>query len=513
VFRTSLPATADSFQNRDVELRRIERLVADLDRGEPRWLAILGPRKVGKTSLVLEIARRRSDARTRFVTLDTTDSLPLSLHFFRRYAAAVLDAALGRGVGLALPHLLANAAEFRAALQRSTVFGALDADLRVHVQELPTWPLGEATVRACLELPERLAAALDLRIVVAIDEFQELAGLAARRGGQDPLPMMRAVWQRHQRIAYVVSGSGRSMLTRMVTDDHSPFFQHFDVMRLDPFSPEAAKALLRDASPPGRAIGPDLAEKAMSVLGTHPFYLQLFGETLTASEPPYDEAELKAAIQALLFSRTGRLALYFEGEYQRLVGRSTFLAATLTALAAGKRRVGEIATEIGATSGATVSYLSRLEDAVRRADDGAWSLDDPVFQLWLRWRQPGGTVLPMSLIGTEAELRVAEHLARSGFELIYLSRASRGPFDLLATRAGRQLGVQVKRSGSPLRFQRTEWTRMVAEAKTLRWTWAIARVSPEGQVRLLDPAKAKRGQQVRIADDAAIENVLEWMEF
>jgi hypothetical protein len=46
-------------------------------------------------------------------------------------------------------------------------------------------------------------------------------------------------------------------------------------------------------------------------------------------------AELRAALQALLFSRTGRLALYFEGEFQRLVGRSTYLAGLLAALAEG----------------------------------------------------------------------------------------------------------------------------------------------------------------------------------
>ena len=45
---------------------------------------------------------------------------------------------------------------------------------------------------------------------------------------------------------------------------------------------------------------------------------------------------------------------------------------------------------------------------------------------------------------------VAEHLARSGFELVYQSRGSRGAFDLLATRGAQQLGVQVKRSPLPL---------------------------------------------------------------
>ena len=48
-----------------------------------------------------------------------------------------------------------------------------------------------------------------------------------------------------------------------------------------------------------------LAERAVAVLGGHPFYLQLLGEELTTHEPPYDDVGLKAALQQLLFSPTG----------------------------------------------------------------------------------------------------------------------------------------------------------------------------------------------------------------
>ncbi|MBI4701010.1 MAG: hypothetical protein HY744_07605 [Deltaproteobacteria bacterium] len=77
-----------------------------------------------------------------------------------------------------------------------------------------------------------------------------------------------------------------------------------------------------------------------------------------------------------------------------------------------------------------------------------------LFGLWLRWRGPGGCVIPMSVVGGEAERRVAELLAQTGFELVYQSRASRGAFDILAVRGDQRLGLQVKRSRPPLRFTR-----------------------------------------------------------
>lgn len=53
-------------------------------------------------------------------------------------------------------------------------------------------------------------------------------------------------------------------------------------------------------------------------------------------------------------------------------------------------------------------------------------LDDPPFAAWVRRRAPGGTVVPMSVAGDEAELAVARAMSAMGFDLVYQSRGSRG---------------------------------------------------------------------------------------
>jgi Holliday junction resolvase len=133
-----------------------------------------------------------------------------------------------------------------------------------------------------------------------------------------------------------------------------------------------------------------------------------------------------------------------------------------------------------------VSYLTRLHDAAVQLDSGLYALTDPVFGLWLKWRRPGGSVLPMTLIGDEAEQAVARTLSSMGFELVYQSKGSRGAFDLLALRGSLQLGVQVKRSEMPLRFNKHEWSRMVADGKRFKWSWVVAAVNSEGTVTILD---------------------------
>ncbi len=512
MFHTSTPVTGEGFESREVELATLERAITRLTEGAPQWVAILGPRKIGKTSLVLEAVRRMPDGAPRAVTMDAQEWAPLSLAFFRHLALRVADAFFVHETGESLARLADQPAAYRGVLQRTGTFARLPAPLRAELLELASDAPTPERVRAWLDLPERLSEALGLRLVVALDEFQELAALTSARKGFDVFAVLRSVWQRHRHVAYFISGSARSMLLSLVNEESSPFFHHFTILELGPFARDAATALLRRHAPPEQDIPKNVAEQAVATFGCHPFYLQMLGEELTAHRRVPDVADLKAAVQALLFSTTGRLALFLENEYNRCVGRSTHLAASLDALAEGPRTLTAVATRIQAASGATATYLDRLKDAVRRNEAGTYELSDPTFALWLRWRRPGGAVVPMSVIGDQAERAVAQALSSMGFDLVYQSRASRGAFDLLATRGAVQVGLQVKRSPLPLRFTRAEWSRMAADARRLGWHWVVAAMSPDEIVTLLDPALARHGREVRLDDSAALSNLPRWVD-
>jgi AAA+ ATPase superfamily predicted ATPase len=514
MFRTNVPATSAAFHDRADELRRLESLIDDLEHGKTSWIALLGARKIGKTSLLLELQRRRHRAGLAFAVLDSFEERPVSAAIFRRLALRVADAFLSRGLGASLESLAARPDEYRAALSEAGALSRAPRELRSWMLSLADARIDRSFVEEALKLPQRLAEALGARCVVAWDEFQEVSQLSGTRTGTDLLALARAIWQKHDRVAYLVSGSERTMLRNMVASRTSPFFQHFSLMELGPMRGSDALELLRQHAPPDRPIPIAVAKRAVSLLGGHPFYLQLFGETLTAREPPYDASALKNAFSELLFSNTGRLSMYFAREHDQIVGRASTLGAALQALCTGPSRLSDIASAMGAPTGATVGYIERLGEAVRRNEQGLYELTDPVFGLWLRWRKPGGTIVPMSVIGDEAELEVARALAAMGFELVYQSRASRGAFDLLAIRAGQHLGVQVKRTSLPLRFKKAEWNRMVADAARLDWRFVIAVVTPppQGRVLLLDPAAARVGRTVVMDQDGAIDNLLKWID-
>jgi Holliday junction resolvase len=510
MFHTSTPVVGDEFHNRAAELALVARSMEKLSAGAPQWVAIIGPRKIGKTSLVLEAARRTRSPSLQVVVLDVQEQGPASTEVFRRLVLRILDTVFAAEIGESLERLMHAPTQYRAALLRSERFGGLSSALRSELLEIPEGRVTDERIHSWLEAPERLAEALRLWLVIALDEFQDLAALSPKDFAL--FARLRSVWQRHRRITYFISGSARSMLLALVTKEASPFFQHFSILELGPFSRDAAVELLRRPGPGSDPIPADLAGKAVTAIGGNPFYLQLLGETLTAATDVPNESELKAAFQALLFSPTGRLALFFDNEFHRIVGRSTFLAATLDALAAGPTSLTDVASRIRTSTAATAGYLERLKDAVARTEEGLYRLTDPTFGLWLRWRRPGGAVVPMSVIGDEAEQAVARELSATGFDLVYQSRASRGAFDLLATRGATQLGIQVKRSSLPLRFTKSEWSRMTAEAARLNWRWVVAAVHQDGVISVMDPRKAKRGREVRLDASATIDNLLRWVD-
>jgi len=76
MFRTNIPVSSARFHDRAKALERLKRLSLDVKRGEPRWLAIIGPRKIGKTSLLAEAAQRFGSAKLRFVSFDVFDAMP-----------------------------------------------------------------------------------------------------------------------------------------------------------------------------------------------------------------------------------------------------------------------------------------------------------------------------------------------------------------------------------------------------------------------------------------------------
>lgn len=516
-FESSKPVTGPEFFNRQQELAELLRSVEILRRGSTHYLALVGHRKVGKTSLLRQFMAQVDDPEVVLFDVDCWATKPTPKIFFQAYLVQTVDAFLRRRCADRFTGSL------RASLSRETQLLTTLADLR----GLGLTALNEATecllelrrngasdtlFASVIDLPEALAQETQTYFVAVLDEFQELHDLnhfkAIRENLGDIFAFLRSRWQRHQRVNYLVAGSKITMLKELLTQGRRPFFQHFKLVEVGPFRPAEAQELLTDLSQrAGRPIPPPLIGRLMDLVGTNPFYLQILGSELCA-QATLDEDAFKVVVQETLFNETGKLFLYFQDLVGRAIGRSASLEQTLIALAQKPGPLSEVSRRLGVGTGTLKSWIDRVADFVV-VEQGVYQIVDPALRLWLSQKSDLGPILPPLVLGDEAEQAVAQRLAALGFELVYQSRASRGAFDLLAILQAREVGVQVKKSSWPFYLDRDELQRMRYWAEQLAWIPLLALVV-EGAVSFYDARRlCVQGESVRIDEQTPrVENVL-----
>src|SRR5690606_13007819 len=96
------------------------------------------------------------------------------------------------------------------------VDGLNDVDLQLDFRE------NELGVLEALDLAEKIAMKKGIRIVVCIDEFQNIEKFSDPVGFQQRL---RAQWQHHRHVVYCLYGSKRHMLMQLFQKRSMPFYK------------------------------------------------------------------------------------------------------------------------------------------------------------------------------------------------------------------------------------------------------------------------------------------------
>ncbi len=519
-FLTSGPVRGELFYDRQRELNNLLAAVQALQAGTPQYYALLGMRKVGKTSLLMEFARRLVDEPSVVVIhVDCFESAIDPLIFFQDYAIAVLDAfldALGH-----TPHIgtlrgaRLDEADFLATLGRVQALGlrSMERGVRALLVVRAGGDRREA-FHAIAELPEAIAIETDRHAIVILDEFQAARQLNLFKDVKttiaDVFQFLRSKWQRQRRVMYIVSGSEISLLEQIIHREQAPFFQHFTTLRLREFPPQEAQTMMSALfAQAGHQVERALIDEMVSRFNGHPFYLQVLGEELcrAANDPAITgitPALYKTVAQETLLGQGGRLYLYFQGMYERLVRSASSLTQVIIAVAHGHHTVSQVARGLRRSSNVASSWLGRLVDADVLVKEGThYRFADPVFALWVQGtRPPYEAIGGPYLIGDETERRVAYALGREGFRLVFQSRASRGAFDLLALLNTTQAGIQVKQTTTwPLYVSVSEVERMRDWAGRLGWLPVLCVVRRE-TIRYYRPNDLTRTDSSYRVDDA-----------
>jgi uncharacterized protein len=285
----------------------LDRLTDDLAAGQKVFL--ISPRRYGKSSLIRQALAAM--ARRGALTVDVTVSSFSSYVAFLEGYARALAAAEAKGERAR--------SWLRAAISSTRVELGADAGAgpvgRVAFPNARTDRDVSRLAQEVFALPSRLADARKRQVVVALDEFQAIAGF----NGGSVEHALRAAVQHQREVGYVFAGSEPSLMERMLGAKR-PFYKAGPVMRLEKipaleFADAIDARFTRSGMRPEEGLGSAIVELA----GNLPYDVQrlaheTWDEVRARGRRRATLEDLHLALKRLLTEQQ----MMFEGAWQRL---------------------------------------------------------------------------------------------------------------------------------------------------------------------------------------------------
>ena len=250
----------ESFVNRVEERKQLKELL-----GSGINVMLISPRRWGKSSLV-KVAMdelTQEDKHIRVCFIDAF-SIKTEAEFYRIFAREVISCAAST-----LEKRLEDVKQFLKAVSPSITLKSdptdtLSFDLKLELEE--------KSVMEILELPEKIAAAKGIHLIVCIDEFQQLALLPGYKSMEGK---MRSAWQKHQQVSYCFYGSKRHMMMDIFNNSSNPFYRFGQVLFLQKIKKEEWVPFIVNAfHRTNKEISEQQAEQLCDIVKCHSWYLQ-----------------------------------------------------------------------------------------------------------------------------------------------------------------------------------------------------------------------------------------------
>ena len=198
--------------------------------------AIISPRRWGKSSLVNKAidSASKTDKSILFVKMNAF-KCETPQEFYELFAKRAIES-----ISSTAEMLLSNAKDFISRLlpklSISDPSGQYEMSFGI---DLKSNPIGEDI----LELPQQIATRRRSKVVVCIDEFQQIGEFAESDKFQK---ILRSHWQEHPDVAYILYGSKKHMMLNIFGEYGSPFYKFGDLMFLPKISLDDWTAFIKD---------------------------------------------------------------------------------------------------------------------------------------------------------------------------------------------------------------------------------------------------------------------------
>ena len=384
-FLAGKPVSGQYFVGRGRTLKAIEAIMGGTADGAINNVMLLGPRRIGKSSVLLAV-RGRQDRDPRVATaMINAEGASTKRRFADAYMKAVLEAYEGRTRRRARRGRLGRAVSAGPRVARDLVpeldlpalecakFGA-----KMNKREVDQ----DGLLEHALGFPERLGAEKAMAFLVIIDEFQSLL-----KWGTPFLHLFRRIVQDQTRVAYILAGSAPSMMMGIVDDAKSPLYRQLHEVRVGPL-PDAVMLpfLSRRLKQTGIGLDGETARTICRLSRGIPDYLQRLAMLSYTACIVRGGGDITADdVEASYSDMLAHLDPVFVAQFDSL---SDLEKDVLLAISRSHDTVSVMADEIGARPTSLPRALRRLADldVVDRRGRGRYAVVDGVFADWLASR-------------------------------------------------------------------------------------------------------------------------------
>lgn len=366
-FIFGVATSGNNFTDREKETAR---LVSNFTHGINTVL--ISPRRWGKTSLVKKVCSIVQSEKIKIVYLDIF-ACRTDRDFYNNFASAVLKQTSSK-----LDEIIENARTF---------FSRITPKISLGIDPMSDFSISlelnskDEDFNEILQLPEKIAQNKGIKIVICIDEFQQISEFKDSKTFQKRL---RTVWQLQHSVSYCLFGSKKHLMNELFEKRSLPFYKFGDAIYLPKISTQDWIIYICERfESTGKYISEDLAKEICLTVDNHSSYVQQLSWLVwIQAKDEVTEQNFKDACQDLINQNTP----LFEKQIESLSAYQMNFLRALTDGIDSEFTTSEILNkyQLGSSANVTIIKKALIKKELIDIEDKRVVLADPVLNLWLK---------------------------------------------------------------------------------------------------------------------------------
>ena len=336
---------------------------------------LISPRRMGKTSLVEKVSSMVECESLKIAKIDAFGCRSEN-DFINAFATAVV-----RATSTKWEEWIENTKTFLSRFIPKISIGQDPlSDFSIALE----YNKSNTVTEDILQLPETIAKQKGIKIVICIDEFQQIADFPDSLTFQKKL---RSIWQLQRNVSYCLYGSKKHMMETMFQSQSHPFYRFGDIFYLNKIAEsDWVEFICNRFKVTGKEISPELATEICNVTDRYSSYVQQLSWLVwlrttfraTKEDVEYGIDHMLDACEPLFIQQTESLSSY----------QMNFLQALTDGVTTGFTR-SEILNNYQLGTAANISRLKKAlteKDLIALTAPKKLQISDPILALWLKRR-------------------------------------------------------------------------------------------------------------------------------